>query len=102
MTKVTKPQPHKHQALMDAHKAGAEIEYLDHGEWCLKMHLDWYEECEYRIKPTPKAPLFIFAFCHPAQLGIRFSFGETDRHTEEVLVAKFEVIRCESMSDNHE
>lgn len=60
-----KPQPHKHQALIDAHKAGVEIQVLSRdGTWgdCSPSKSLWFDDSEYRIKPQPKEPQYAYAW----------------------------------------
>lgn len=50
---------HKHCNLIIAWANGAEIEYRgnqDGAKWLTTTFPSWFEDMEYRIKPTPKSP----------------------------------------------
>jgi hypothetical protein len=48
--------PHKHAEIIKAWADGAEIEWLNYGQWlmCSNNKPVWCENDEYRVKPTPK------------------------------------------------
>jgi hypothetical protein len=53
-------KPRKHAELIKAWADGAEIETLAcDGKWHLRPCPEWYESCQYRIKPQPKPDLRI-------------------------------------------
>ena len=45
---------HKHADLIHAWAEGAEIEQKYRGSWIDGKFPSFFDECEYRIKPTPK------------------------------------------------
>jgi hypothetical protein len=55
---------HKWHKEIKAWADGAEIEFLDKdtGRWLTKMYDGWDIEAEYRIKPQPKEPQYLYVF----------------------------------------
>ena len=55
---------HKWHKEIKAWADGAEIEFLDKdtGRWLTKMYDGWDIEAEYRIKPQPKEPQYLYAY----------------------------------------
>lgn len=55
---------HKWHKEIKAWADGAEIEFLDEdtGRWITKMYDGWDIEAEYRIKPQPKEPQYLYVF----------------------------------------
>ena len=54
-----KPQPHKHQELMDAHKNGAiiQMQLLD-GGWMVVENPNWLDHYVYRVRPQTNTTLY--------------------------------------------
>lgn len=55
---------HKWHKEIKAWADGAEIEFLDKdtGRWLTKMYDGWDIEDEYRIKPQPKEPQYLYVY----------------------------------------
>ncbi len=55
---------HKWHKEIKAWADGAEIEFLDKdtGRWLTKMYDGWDIEAEYRIKPQPKEPQYLYVY----------------------------------------
>lgn len=56
-------KPHKWAKEIKAWADGAEIEYYAYDVWS-DWHPDigWFEDYEYRIKPQPKEPKYLYVF----------------------------------------
>ena len=52
---------HKHADLIHAWAEGAEIEQKYKGTWIGSKFPSFFDECEYRIKPTPKPDVVWYA-----------------------------------------
>ena len=59
-------KPHKWAKEIKAWADGAEIEVKPYGcdRWVkvTSLHPNWYLDNEYRIKPTPKEPQYLYAY----------------------------------------
>ena len=54
---------HKWHKEIKAWADGAEIEYFSFGSgWQVTNKPEWLQESEYRIKPQPKEPQYLYAF----------------------------------------
>jgi len=60
---------HKWYKEIQAWSEGAEIEYFSKGYgWQVTNGPEWCEESEYRIKPQPKQPKYLYAYIFNAML----------------------------------
>lgn len=92
----------KHQALIDAHKEGAEIQYLhkslygssdnNDNNWrdCTNNYPRWDLDTEYRIKPQHKEPQYLYVFLDKGVTN-RVSTDNTIRYHDEVLIGKIKL-----------
>ena len=57
-------KPHKWAKEIKAWADGADIEFFDKdtGRWLTKMYDGWDIEAEYRIKPQPKEPQYLYVY----------------------------------------
>jgi hypothetical protein len=53
---------HKWANEIKAWADGAEIEFLSENEWLYAGDPEWNEDSEYRIKPQPKEPRYLYAY----------------------------------------
>ena len=58
---------HKRAKEIKAWADGAEIEYFDGNEWvdCIDDDPYWSMDVEYRIKPQPKEPQYLYVYMNP-------------------------------------
>jgi len=55
-------KPHKWAKEIKAWAAGAEIEMYMHDKWTSIDNPQWHQYNEYRIKPQPKEPQYLYAY----------------------------------------
>lgn len=56
-------QKHKWYNEIVAWASGAEIEYYSNSVWLpWHEHVGWFDEYEYRIKPQPKKPQYLYVY----------------------------------------
>jgi hypothetical protein len=58
-------KPHKWHKEIKAWADGAEIESKSNhkdGEWFFDRHPSWIDEINYRIKPQPKEPQYLYVY----------------------------------------
>ena len=53
---------HKWHKEIKAWADGAEIEFLSEDGWLNAGEPEWNEDSEYRIKPQPKQPKYLYAY----------------------------------------
>ena len=58
--KETKMTQHKWHKEIKAWADGAEIEMYMHDKWTVIDNPQWYQDNEYRIKPQPKEPQYLY------------------------------------------
>jgi hypothetical protein len=72
---------HKWHKEIKAWADGAEIEYKDSkGEWRHAEAPYWHNELEYRIKPQPKEPQYLYVW-HEPNYGKSYLTGNTSVHS---------------------
>ena len=60
---LTLSKQHKWHKEIKAWADGAEIEHLKlNGQWQIEPNPEWQEYREFRIKPQPKEPKYLYAF----------------------------------------
>ncbi len=66
-------KPHKWAKEIKAWAEGAEIEVLCNDGWREAISPSWYEDSEYRIKPQPKEPqyLYVYRTSKGTELGLK-------------------------------
>ena len=90
-------QTNKHQALMDAHKNGAEIEFKLLAEpeekWAKVENPTWNESCgEYRIKLQPKEPQYLYVYNDGGYAHL--SFAKPNKESNYIGKIKLEDEPC--------
>lgn len=73
-------KPHKHAELIKAWADGAQIEYLENGNW-VDCHVNgpaWDSTTEYRIKPEPKPD------------DVRYVYADVDFNEYEATTIKYD------------
>ena len=69
-------KPHKWAKEIKAWADGAEIEYNSYDIWDdWNEDIGWYEGYEYRIKPQPKEPQYLYAYIDTRYGKVGFSTG---------------------------
>jgi hypothetical protein len=84
---------HKHAEIIKAWADGAEIEIKGKNGWIVFHNPDWYDDYEYRVKPTPKPDVVKLYFVTPELLessyfrtNLRLTFdGEGKLKAAEVI-----------------
>lgn len=89
-------KPHKHAELIKAWADGAEIEILINGEWinldlCNGKAHAWYEDHEYRIKPQPKEPKYLYVFYDIVNKEFFISDGNSSPVKTETYIGKIKL-----------
>ena len=80
---------HKWHDEIVAWAGGTEIEYLSSGDgWQVTNKPEWCEESEYRIKPQPKQPKYLYAIQSPTGEIVLVKSGQMFNGT---LIGKIEV-----------
>ena len=64
---------HKWHKEIKAWADGAEIEFLSEDGWLNAGDPEWNEYSEYRIKPQPKEPQYLYVYKHEGD-GISFGY----------------------------
>jgi hypothetical protein len=81
---------HKWHKEIKAWADGAEIEYLNlEGNW---MEIDdplWHDACEYRIKPQPKEPQYLYVYGDEG--GLNFSQWHTEFNNSTPYIGKIKL-----------
>jgi len=72
-------QKHKWYNEIVAWASGVEIEFKDqYAElWHRAEEPKWYEDREYRIKPQPKEPQYMYVYRMAGQHNVEFRFWDT-------------------------
>ena len=65
-------QKHKWHKEIVAWASGAEIELRYGNTWIDCKTPQWGVQTEYRIKPQPKEPQYLYVFSHSASIGVHF------------------------------
>jgi hypothetical protein len=69
---------HKWHKEINAWAAGAKIEYCSYDIWDdWNEDIGWYEGYEYRIKPQPKEPQYMYVYRMAGQHNVEFRFWDT-------------------------
>jgi hypothetical protein len=66
-------KPHKWAKEIKTWADGAEIEVIEEGIWKRVFRPSWTEFEEYRIKPQPKEPQYLYVYEHEGN-GISFGY----------------------------
>jgi len=82
---------HKWHDEIVAWAKGAEIEWLSGNEWLPKIHEHWNVHLEYRIKPHPKEPQYLYVYNHESY-GLSISVEKRDvEDSDEVILGKIKL-----------
>ena len=79
---------HKWHKEIKAWSEGAEIEYYAHDRWEYIGHPQWHLDYEYRIKPQPKQPKYLYVIQH---LGVIHLSEYPTIPSSASLIGKIEV-----------
>lgn len=86
-------QKHKWYNEIVAWASGAEIEYFSIGneEWvrCAGNRPSWHEHEQYRIKPQPKEPQYLYVYTNTYVL--RFSRVKLEETDQQIYVGKIKL-----------
>ena len=92
-------QKHKWYNEIVAWAMGAEIEVLSNNDtWGVQKKPTWAKECEYRIKPQPKEPQYLYCFIQSGDDTVRTSLSMLPRYKNDMLIGK---IKLEVDDDNN-
>jgi hypothetical protein len=67
---------HKWHKEIKAWADGAVIEFLTEDGWLDAGDPEWNEDSEYRIKPQPKEPQYMYVYRMAGQHNVEFRFWE--------------------------
>ena len=79
---------HKWYKEIQAWSEGAEIEIYMHDKWTDIDTPQWHQDNEYRIKPQPKQPKYLYAIQYP---NGEIALVEEDKKFIHTLIGKIEV-----------
>jgi hypothetical protein len=68
---------HKWHKEIKAWADGAVIEFLTEDGWLDAGDPEWNEDSEYRIKPQPKEPQYMYVYRMAGQHNVEFRFWDT-------------------------
>jgi hypothetical protein len=88
-------KPHKWAKEIKAWADGEQIEWLNGDEWidCSRIEMPkWKEDWEYRIKPQPKEPQYLYVYLRDGKFEIGYAphAGLNMWHTEIIGKIKLE------------
>ena len=66
-------KPHKWAKEIKAWADGAEIEMYMHDKWTSIDNPQWHQDNEYRIKPQPKEPQYLYVYGRDGEIGYIYS-----------------------------
>ena len=80
---------HKWHKEIKAWADGAEIEVLCNDGWREAISPSWYEDSEYRIKPQPKEPQYLYAWS--TEIGIAITSYKEDISSQYKYIGKIKL-----------
>jgi hypothetical protein len=80
---------HKWYKEIQAWSEGAEIEEFAYGVWEERDQPRWHLNYQYRIKPQPKQPKYLYAIQYP---NGEIALVEEDKKFIHTLIGKIEVL----------
>ena len=88
-------KPHKWVKEIKAWADGAEIEWrvTNKCEWkTLDKNFIWSDgDCEYRIKPQPKEPQYLYVYKMMTNEGLKIQFWDSKTYRDETYIGKIKL-----------
>jgi hypothetical protein len=85
-------RPHKWAKEIKAWADGAEIEFQSwSGNWLPTITPDWGNNYDYRIKPQPKEPKYLYIFSQTSGHTVRLTMNMLPQHKTESYIGKIKL-----------